>query len=237
MAISETYFPTGINGDKNWPDGLIYGIVNGIQQNISEILDGVDRNNRPAWERFYRPLVASNIVFALVLSPFRSVTRGQVSLASRNPHDHPQINPNFYGDPCDLATVVRTMSAALNVAESEYMSQYIRISPETVPGCTLCPDKPMSSCLSYLTCVAQTMTYTSFHPVGTCSMGNASNAYSVVDERLRVRNVTNLRVIDASVMPAIPNANTNAATMMIAEKGVHVLKEDYPRIYTTDRAN
>lgn len=230
-ATSETFVATGINGDKDWPDGMIYAIIMGLSPNINQVLGGVDQSNRDAWERFYRPLVEPDLIFRLVFSAFRSVTKGRVSLASRDPHDHPIINPNYFADPRDLSTVVRTFSVGLKVAESEYMKPYIRFSPETVPGCTLCPDRPMSSCISYLVCVAQTMTSTSYHPVGTCSMGNSSNVYSVVDERLRVRKVANLRVIDASVMPEVPNANTNTATMMIAEKGAHMLRQDHSNVF------
>jgi len=67
---------------------------------------------------------------------------------------------------------------------------------------------------------------TIFHPVGTAKMGMASDAMAVVDERLRVRGVERLRVIDASVMPRITSGNTNSPTLMIAEKGATLLLED-----------
>jgi len=67
---------------------------------------------------------------------------------------------------------------------------------------------------------------TIFHPVGTARMGRDDDPGAVLDERLRVRGVTGLRVIDASVMPAITSGNTANPTMMIAEKGVAMLKED-----------
>ncbi len=63
--------------------------------------------------------------------------------------------------------------------------------------------------------------------MGTASMENSTSARAVVDERLRVLKVGNLRVVDASVMPTIPNANTNAPTMMVEEKAAQMLQEDH----------
>jgi choline dehydrogenase-like flavoprotein len=67
---------------------------------------------------------------------------------------------------------------------------------------------------------------TIFHPVGTAKMGLSSDPLAVVDEHLRVAGIERLRVIDASVMPTITSGNTNAPTMMIAEKGAALLRED-----------
>jgi choline dehydrogenase len=67
---------------------------------------------------------------------------------------------------------------------------------------------------------------TIFHPVGTCKMGPTSDPMAVVDTRLRVHGVANLRVIDASIMPTIVSGNTNSPTIMIAERGARMVKED-----------
>ena len=67
---------------------------------------------------------------------------------------------------------------------------------------------------------------TALHPSCTCAMGDASDPMAVVDDRLRVHGMEGLRVIDASVMPAVTSTNTNAPTIMIAEKGADILKED-----------
>lgn len=78
----------------------------------------------------------------------------------------------------------------------------------------------------------QTITTTSYHPTCTCRMGNSTdlqNGRAVVDSHLRVRGVANLRVIDASIMPKINNANTNAAVMMIGEYGASIVRNDRGR--------
>ncbi|CAB3223920.1 unnamed protein product [Arctia plantaginis] len=78
----------------------------------------------------------------------------------------------------------------------------------------------------YWRCISLNTVQTVYHPVGTCAMGSNIRV-SVVDSRLRVHGVKNLRVIDASVMPTIVGANTNGPAMMIGERGAELLKEDY----------
>lgn len=98
-----------------------------------------------------------------------------------------------------------------------------RLNPNLISGCSQFDD----SSNEYWACYARHFTSTIFHPVGTCKMGPANDNHAVVDARLRVHGIARLRVIDASVMPYIVSGNTNAPTIMIAEKGADMIKEDW----------
>lgn len=191
---------------------------------MNTVLTLVDQSNQDAWRKYFQPIADNNRHVFVAFSLFRPTSSGTIRLSSNNPFDHPLINTNYFSNQQDLAATVRTMSVGLKIAE--YLSDYLTYTPVPVPGCKLCNDRPMSACYTYLACVAQTVTFTTFHPCCTCRMGNSSNPKAVVDERLRVMNVQKLRVIDASVMPIVPNANINAATMMIGEHGTHMILQD-----------
>lgn len=97
------------------------------------------------------------------------------------------------------------------------------LNPKPFPGCK---DIPFCSDL-YWECTIKFYPQTIFHPVGTCKMGPDSDSEAVVDSRLRGYGVTGLRVIDISIMPSIVGGNINASTIMVAEKGSDMLKEEW----------
>ena len=164
---------------------------------------------------------------ALSFSVFRPLSTGSIRLASADPFASPLIDPAYFSNRQDLVAITRAMSMGIAITESSLLSPYMKYSSVPLPGCQFCTDgRPLSRCYSYLACVAQTFTLTSFHPVGSCRMGNGSSTDAVVDERLRVRGVSGLRVIDGSIMPTITNANPNAPIMMIAEKGADLVRQD-----------
>ena len=79
----------------------------------------------------------------------------------------------------------------------------------------------------YFKCIVQNYIATVYHPVGTCKMGSEKDPMAVVDPKLQVLGINNLRVIDASIMPKIVGGNTNAAAVMIGEKGADMIIKDY----------
>lgn len=155
----------------------------------------------------------SGITFELVVLQPRS--RGWVHLADGDPTSMPLINPNFVGDPEDLKAAVQSVRAIREVMAKESLAGII--DEEVEPGPRATDDKELGD---WVQRVATTM----WHPVGTCRMGKDDKA--VVDARLRIRGIENLRVIDASIMPNITSGNTNAPTQALALHASKLLVED-----------
>lgn len=134
-------------------------------------------------------------------------SRGSIRLASADPADHPRIDPAYLSNPADLTALAEGVRFAQRVVDQRPLKKY-RGAP--VQGHVAEPEEHIRDW-------GQTL----YHPVGTCKMG--TDAAAVVDAHLRVHTVAGLRVADASIMPTIPRAHTNATTMMIAEKAARLI--------------
>lgn len=150
--------------------------------------------------------------------PLRPESSGSIHIRSADPRVPPAIRPRFLDTEADRATLVAGMRIARHIVEGQPLDEYREF--ETSPGLDVQTDDEL---LAY----ARAKGDTSYHPVGTCRIG--SDATAVVDERLRVRGLHGLRVVDASVMPTMVSGNTNAASMMIGEKGAALVLEDHRR--------
>ncbi|XP_049839992.1 glucose dehydrogenase [FAD, quinone]-like isoform X1 [Schistocerca gregaria] len=165
-------------------------------------------------------------VLPLVLRP-RS--RGAVTLRSRDPLQLPRVVPNYFQDPHDLRVLVEGMKFAVALSKTKVMRRLgARVNERPLPGCE---GSGAFGSDEYWECAARHYTQTIYHPVGTCKMGPASDPEAVVDHRLRVYGVRRLRVVDASIMPYIVSGNTNAPTVMIAEKAADMIKEDWGELH------
>ena len=127
----------------------------------------------------------------------------------------PAIHPNYLAAQKDRDTMVAGMRALRRIVQAPAMARHIAEEVEPGPACDSDDDL-----LDYIRRRGSTV----YHPVSTCRMGQDDRA--VVDEHLRVRGFAGLRVIDASIMPSLVSGNTNAATIMIAEKGAAMVMED-----------
>ncbi|MCP5200287.1 MAG: GMC family oxidoreductase N-terminal domain-containing protein [Gammaproteobacteria bacterium] len=138
----------------------------------------------------------------------RPTSRGHVRIRSRDAHEHPAITLNYLATDADRAAAVTGLRVTRRIMAAAPLAPFT--PREIKPG----PDIDGDTALAR---AAGDLGTTIFHPVGTCKMGQDDRA--VVDDRLRVRGVAGLRVIDASIMPRITSGNTNAPTVMIAEQG------------------
>jgi choline dehydrogenase len=144
-------------------------------------------------------------------------SRGRVSLASANATDAPRILLNLFEHPDDLETAKRGIEAARHIYSTQPQAELV--ARETSPGIALKTDQQLEDYIRATASVTQ-------HPVGTCAMGIGAD--SVVNPQLRVYGTAGLRVVDASVMPTIVGANTNAAVIMIAEKASDMILGNAP---------
>ena len=158
-------------------------------------------------DRFGEPLHDFDAITPSVCN-LRPTSRGSVRLASSDPADPPAIDPNYLATPEDRAVAVAGLRFTRRIMAAPALARYA--PTEWKPGAAAQGDEELLQ-------AAGDLGATIFHPVGTCRMGADGDA--VVDDRLRLRGVAGLRVIDASVMPTITSGNTNAPTVMIAERG------------------
>jgi choline dehydrogenase len=233
--IATTKAKSGYFGqDRGWPmlrNGLQYLLFNsgpvtttGIEACLFYDPDG---GERPTIQLYCAPIVYQDrdvskakpswgVTFTSCL--LRPKARGTVRLRSADPAAQPLVDPNFFGDPEDLRLTLASMRHARKLLETEpFLS---KIKEEILPGRTVTD-------LAGLTRFAQETVKTNYHPSGSLKMGRDDDPMAVVNARLQVRGIENLRVIDCSIIPAIPSANTNAIALTIGSKAAQMIAEDH----------
>ncbi|RYC23952.1 GMC family oxidoreductase [Ciceribacter ferrooxidans] len=146
----------------------------------------------------------------------RPRSRGTVRLASADPLAAPLIDPNYWEDPYDREMSIRGLKLAREIMRQDALKPFVKA--ERLPGPGVSTDEDY---FNYACAHAKT----DHHPAGTCRMG--SDPAAVVDPRLRFNGIEGLRVVDASIMPTVVSSNTNAPTIMIAEKAADMIRADH----------
>jgi len=154
-----------------------------------------------------RQKVEANHGFTLRVGPVNPESRGEIRLRSADPNDKPRITANYLKSDFDLRTMIAGIRMTREIIAQPAFDPYR--GAELAPGPALDSDSELEAWL-------RATAMTTFHPVGTCKMGN--DPLAVVDGRLKVRGLEGLRVADASIMPIISSGNTNAPAIMIGER-------------------
>jgi choline dehydrogenase len=180
-------------------------------------------NERPDIQYHFQPLSADSPGEGL--HPFSAITasvcqlrpesRGRIHIKSADANIHPTISPNYLSTDLDCKTAIESMRFTRNIMQSNAMKHHI--AEEMLPDPKATSDEELLE-------QARNIANTIYHPTSTCRMGADDRA--VLDPRLRVRGIDGLRVVDASVMPEIVSGNTNAPTIMIAERASDMIIED-----------
>ena len=213
------WFSTGL-GDDHTHDAQIGFMACGYNADMWKALLRVDAD-----EYFDDPSVqlgpdAESII--VLANPVQPHSEGEIVLAAADPTAHPDIRMNYYADPHDMKVMIATIRRVLDIVESWPGDR--RIGPLQVPSALAAKhghqpgDTPSDELLEDL---ARHYSFTVYHPTSTCAMGK------VVDNRLCVEGVSQLRVADASVMPNVVSGNTNAASIMIGEKAAEMIARDH----------
>lgn len=221
VSFHDLDHPTNPEG---WPDMEMFIISGGLDTNPATVTALGIKDE--IYHKIYDDLVAKGsntfMIFPMILQP-RS--RGRIILRSKDPQKYPLIYPNYFHDPYDLNITVRGLQKAIGLTQHPAMRKIdARVLDTPIPQCEKFGDVTSRP---YLECYARHFTFTIYHYCGTAKMGPKTDRTAVVDPRLRVYGIKNLRVVDGSIMPKIIAGHPNGPIFMIAEKAADMIKQDY----------
>ncbi|ODM99903.1 Glucose dehydrogenase [FAD, quinone] [Orchesella cincta] len=219
------FFASSLSKD-NYPDIYLNHVGVGVHETFGKDLDYVFSFKENTMERYYAPYVGKDAYFFVVnLGKVRSI--GEIKLKSRDEFEYPYINPRYLSHPHDVQNMIEAIKIGVNIYENTtaFGKLGAKLVSTKLPGC----EKHEFRSDAYWECYVRHFTLTVYHPCCTARAGAVNDPNAVVDPELRVIGTKNLRVIDASVMPKITNANLNAPTIMIGEKGSDLVLKYWSR--------
>ncbi|XP_014257187.1 glucose dehydrogenase [FAD, quinone]-like [Cimex lectularius] len=175
----------------------------------------------------YVPTNRDGQQFAVVSFFLHPESRGTIRLRDTNPTSMPLIDPRYLTSQTDIQAGLEMLQIIYRLAQTNSLQQFgTQFNSSVYPLCSNHTNSPNEFSLCLLTQYSVTI----YHPVGTCKMGPSSDTTAVVNPKLQVYGVNNLRVIDSSVIPVITSANINSPTIMIAERAADIIKQDHGQL-------
>lgn len=175
---------------------------------------------------FYDNICDENIyhknTYAAIPIVLRPKSHGYIKLRTSDPLDYPIIVPNYFQETKDLDVLIEGAKFIHRMSQTGTMKS-LNARLNVIPQCA----KLNFLSDEYWRCLARLYTMTIYHPAGTCKMGRVEDPMAVVDARLRVHGIRGLRCCDSSIMVNVVSGNTNAPTIMIAEKAADMIKDDW----------
>jgi choline dehydrogenase len=219
----QTFINT-INATASYPD-VQFEVVRCPKDSADFVREAMEKQNFK--KRFIEQMIKINneneiaVFHIAVLNP---TSRGKISLKSNDPWKSPKIEPNLLGMQEDLDTMIRGIAKFRELLKT---STFQKLSAEEIKfDITECNSLPQPSS-DYDRCYLKYFGISGQHAASSCKMGPSSDPEAVVDSRLKVHGISNLRVVDASIMPKVVSANTAATVYMIGEKAADMIKEDW----------
>ncbi|CAK9807506.1 Glucose dehydrogenase [FAD, quinone] [Anthophora quadrimaculata] len=213
VEVLGTFHSSFQQNKSSIPDLQIMVMPLGLSKDNGVVLKKAMGISEKVYNEYFSPISHKDtITIAPVLLHPRS--KGEIKLSSRDSSDPPLIDPNYLSNKDDIAILIDGLRFVKKLVETNAMKSIgASIYEKHFPGC----ENETFDSTKYWECYIQHLTLTSYHPAGTCRMGD------VVDQMFRVYHTKNLYVVDASVFPSLPSGNINAAVLMVAEKAARII--------------
>ncbi|CAF3714462.1 unnamed protein product [Rotaria sordida] len=175
------------------------------------------------YEQYFKPHLTDGSQWTILCSPalLHPESKGEITLASRDPLTHPIINPNYLQNKEDVHKMVEGCKLAEKICRTEPLNSIFKSMAEEMNG-----DEATENEDEFWESYVRKYSVTVYHPTGTCKMGKEEDLMTVVTPDTRVKGVRGLRVVDASIMPSIVSGNTNIPTVAIAERAADLIKNN-----------
>ncbi|XP_014477968.1 PREDICTED: glucose dehydrogenase [FAD, quinone]-like [Dinoponera quadriceps] len=208
-------FHSALNKNKSVaPDLQLMVLPFGISKDNGIIFKRAMGISDEVYSKYFTPLLHENtmIIAPVLLHPKSS---GELRLKSNDPSDEPLIDPKYLSDEDDIETLIEGLYFVKKLLETNALRAYgASLNKNPFPGC----ENEVFDTKEYWRCYVQHLTLTSYHPASTCRIGD------VVDPSFKVYNMTNLYVVDASVLPSLPSGNINAVVIALAQKAARMFR-------------